>query len=100
MKFVTFIIFFLCVFASALRAQTINVRAGDHATFTRLVFYVDESVAWNVNEATSEIDIKFSDFAGKIDHTRVFEPISRNSCLLYTSPSPRDQRGSRMPSSA
>ena len=45
----------------------------------------------------------------------VFEVISRNSfsilqnagfedlarsCLLYTSPSPRDQRGSRMPSSA
>ena len=24
----------------------------------------------------------------------------RESCLLYTSPSPRDQRGSRMPSSA
>ena len=27
-----------------------------------------------------------------------FKPIS--NCLLYTSPSPRDQRGSRMPSSA
>ena len=26
--------------------------------------------------------------------------IDNNSCLLYTSPSPRDQRGSRMPSSA
>ena len=26
--------------------------------------------------------------------------ISNNACLLYTSPSPRDQRGSRMPSSA
>ena len=25
---------------------------------------------------------------------------SVNTCLLYTSPSPRDQRGSRMPSSA
>ena len=25
---------------------------------------------------------------------------ARHSCLLYTSPSPRDQRGSRMPSSA
>ena len=24
----------------------------------------------------------------------------RDTCLLYTSPSPRDQRGSRMPSSA
>ena len=32
---------------------------------------------------------------------RTLEVISRNqSCLLYTSPSPRDQRGSRMPSSA
>ena len=34
-----------------------------------------------------------------------FPPISEadyhdNCCLLYTSPSPRDQRGSRMPSSA
>jgi len=26
--------------------------------------------------------------------------VDRFSCLLYTSPSPRDQRGSRMPSSA
>ena len=26
--------------------------------------------------------------------------ISHTGCLLYTSPSPRDQRGSRMPSSA
>ena len=25
---------------------------------------------------------------------------NRGDCLLYTSPSPRDQRGSRMPSSA
>ena len=28
------------------------------------------------------------------------QDISANTCLLYTSPSPRDQRGSRMPSSA
>ena len=27
-------------------------------------------------------------------------PITSRRCLLYTSPSPRDQRGSRMPSSA
>ena len=27
-------------------------------------------------------------------------PYANNLCLLYTSPSPRDQRGSRMPSSA
>ena len=28
------------------------------------------------------------------------EAIDKEICLLYTSPSPRDQRGSRMPSSA
>ena len=28
------------------------------------------------------------------------DPILISGCLLYTSPSPRDQRGSRMPSSA
>ena len=30
----------------------------------------------------------------------VFSGEHQNICLLYTSPSPRDQRGSRMPSSA
>ena len=29
-----------------------------------------------------------------------FTMINNTACLLYTSPSPRDQRGSRMPSSA
>ena len=31
---------------------------------------------------------------------RLFEMVTQLCCLLYTSPSPRDQRGSRMPSSA
>ena len=39
----------------------------------------------------------------KGDVQEFFNPwggLRRKSCLLYTSPSPRDQRGSRMPSSA
>ena len=37
----------------------------------------------------------------KYDQTTVRPPKKRDYfCLLYTSPSPRDQRGSRMPSSA
>ena len=31
---------------------------------------------------------------------RYIEEAKKKNCLLYTSPSPRDQRGSRMPSSA
>ena len=30
----------------------------------------------------------------------IFEPMKKYNCLLYTSPSPRDTRSSRMPSSA
>ena len=36
----------------------------------------------------------------KTNATNYFELKQFSTCLLYTSPSPRDQRGSRMPSSA
>ena len=34
------------------------------------------------------------------DYDHVMKVLPFENCLLYTSPSPRDQRGSRMPSSA
>ena len=34
------------------------------------------------------------------DTSKLYYTNACNTCLLYTSPSPRDQRGSRMPSSA
>ena len=37
---------------------------------------------------------------GTVDPEKVMEMLGPSICLLYTSPSPRDQRGSRMPSSA
>ena len=36
----------------------------------------------------------------RVDHIASFSSFGPTTCLLYTSPSPRDQRGSRMPSSA
>ena len=47
--------------------------------------------------------IKLSDEIMKEDKTIIEDLIvaaHNSACLLYTSPSPRDQRGSRMPSSA
>ena len=38
--------------------------------------------------------------AFRVTHTPTLALVRNNDCLLYTSPSPRDQRGSRMPSSA
>ena len=45
--------------------------------------YNDEVHIWELVGTNESIDLKHTDI-----------------CLLYTSPSPRDQRGSRMPSSA
>ena len=54
------------------------------------VFYEDDVIAFYSKEAQDDID--FSSF-NQIEY-------QGDVCLLYTSPSPRDQRGSRMPSSA
>ena len=51
---------------------------------------VDASVAYELNDATL--------LTLKVDN--LFDRLYASTCLLYTSPSPRDQRGSRMPSSA
>ena len=56
----------------------------------------------NTSDVTSDntSDVKSNDtFDNKSDNTSEVTSDDK-SCLLYTSPSPRDQRGSRMPSSA
>ena len=50
----------------------------------------EDQLAWKIAEIASD--------KAKIDKDAVDMVI--NSCLLYTSPSPRDKRQSRMPSSA
>ena len=52
-------------------------------------------------EAERQVSGKDSDLSGRIKLSLPAVPVTHVSdCLLYTSPSPRDQRGSRMPSSA
>ena len=52
------------------------------------------------------IDVSGSSFFGTVNQmkneilTEICAVLAFSACLLYTSPSPRDQRGSRMPSSA
>ena len=50
----------------------------------------------NAKGHTTNINNTYKDLTNNYDT----EINSSSSCLLYTSPSPRDQRGSRMPSSA
>ena len=50
------------------------------------------------SDTLSDIEAICAALAKEAGYKTVFK--QSNICLLYTSPSPRDQRGSRMPSSA
>ena len=59
-------------------------------------------LGWDVNQKkggwfSRSADFDLDAFVICVDDQ---EKLTSKSCLLYTSPSPRDQRGSRMPSSA
>ena len=73
-------------------------------TYDFMKMYVNGNSPW-INFAETDVEI-FLKFGLGDDYYEITQPIfsgwdeDENSCLLYTSPSPRDQRGSRMPSSA
>ncbi|MEP4442038.1 MAG: hypothetical protein ABJ059_01145, partial [Hyphomicrobiales bacterium] len=58
-------------------AETIQVKTGEHQTFTRVVFYVDDSTPWEVRRVNKIIRIEFRNYTGDIDSTRVFSRISQ-----------------------
>ena len=57
------------------------------------------NVASIADEGTGAYQTNFSSNMGNVNYA-VSGSAGDGGCLLYTSPSPRDQRGSRMPSSA
>ena len=91
----------------------LNVGTGAHSA-NQPVFGPDGRLYWNqgslsgggsqevaLSAATLIADILDPNFQPIDVSDPSFDPFATDSpCLLYTSPSPRDQRGSRMPSSA
>ena len=61
--------------------------------------YFFECVTDAIEEGNNRIVISFAD-VGHISSVVLGGLIRASSCLLYTSPSPRDRQKSRMPSSA
>ena len=61
---------------------------------------VDVGAAWIIEERIG--NVAFINRGNLIEELQIRQIGKRSisCCLLYTSPSPRDQRGSRMPSSA
>ena len=67
-------------------------------SYSELCFEFFKHFATDLDDADLKqaVDSAYSSFS----HAEIAPLIRLNDCLLYTSPSPRDQRGSRMPSSA
>ena len=70
---------------------------------TKLVLIRHGQSVWNAeNRFTGWVDVDLSD-KGVLEAEKsgqIIKDLNINICLLYTSPSPRDKRQSRMPSSA
>ena len=65
------------------------------------IIRLNDDLIVNINErAKSQTDPEMQDLFLRMSERLPEYRSQFDSCLLYTSPSPRDQRGSRMPSSA
>ena len=65
-------------------------------TYNELVLFIDKTKHSRIPVFDSNLD----KVLGMIHIRDLFEKIQNTSCLLYTSPSPRDRTRYRMPSSA
>ena len=78
---------------------------GVNVELTNLLWLIGESLEQG-DQAAVALELGVSRTAvnrtlnGLNRSSRILMALYRKACLLYTSPSPRDQRGSRMPSSA
>ena len=96
-------------------AEAAAILAGDHSgrlIQNKQIYYSNEEESGAVTIALAQVDKPFAPHKGELHligsgpgdlkmlTSDSRQALTRCACLLYTSPSPRDQRGSRMPSSA
>ena len=84
---------FVSSFGSNVMADGHSIKMGIILGFTGPIESLTPAMA-----ASAELAFKEASDSGSLLGGKKIEPV--RACLLYTSPSPRDQRGSRMPSSA
>ena len=69
--------------------------------FPDVLYALTTQIGQRLKNTTRKLaDLTFIDVYGRIHRSLIQLTTLPEACLLYTSPSPRDQSGSRMPSSA
>ena len=99
-------------FESSTRTRDINFYAVEQPLNTNGIFVEDIhiSLAYSINREITQMELAMAPYTERFYPNDLDVVVANCSdedpnkwyiiCLLYTSPSPRDQRGSRMPSSA
>ena len=83
------------------REFVIEVQDGQYPQMVKFQLTQDKCAIMDDYNEGDQVVVDF-DLRGREWNDKYFTNLNawRIACLLYTSPSPRDQRGSRMPSSA
>ena len=67
---------------------------------TKTIVDVRTKMECFIDKIEGSINIPLDQVPNHVEEIRAMQPVVIYCCLLYTSPSPRDNTGSRMPSSA
>ena len=87
----------LCILSAPAQARS-WVDEPENRVVTNVV--MEDTIVMRSDTVFREVRVANANVADVVILTnKTFQVLGKN-CLLYTSPSPRDQRGSRMPSSA
>lgn len=66
-------------------ADTITVKSGEHADFTRLVFYLPAETEWTLGEGDGDYSLRITDESAFFDLDGIFDFIPRSRILEVTS---------------
>ena len=84
----------------ALELRDDNKEMYNGKSVLKAVANVNENIKNAIKGKSFNSQEDFDNFLIDLDGSENKSVLGANACLLYTSPSPRDQRGSRMPSCA
>ena len=82
------------------KSLELELNQDEFSTWISPLAYLEEQDEFGMQAVTLLAPNDFIKEHVKQNYDSIIKQYLSRSCLLYTSPSPRDQRGSRMPSSA
>ena len=98
--YITLIAGLLIPLSYVARPASVEPQSGGHIANLRDEFRLSQGQMTEVDPASETMKLASLGMRGVAVNLLWMQATEYKNCLLYTSPSPRDQRGSRMPSSA